>query len=438
MASKCSDSSTANLRSPSEIPLKYRHIFSQYETFNQVQSKVLDKVLYSNDPIVISAPTGSGKTAIFELAILRLLLKMEDLDYTDDFKIIYVAPVKALCMEKFTDWREKFEPVGVKCLEATGDSEVGDFSCLVSAKLVVTTPEKWDSLTRKWRDAESMMEAVKLFIIDEVHLVNEDVRGPTLEAVVSRMKTIRHIMKTKGEDEDFGLRFIAASATIPNIEDVAAWLGEDQPACFYRISESLRPVKLQKHVIGFNSSAQGFRFDMNLNYKLAAIVRRYSNDKPTLIFCSSRKSVEMASKVLADESSLVSLGDSRKFELQQVSRSIQDSKLKQLVMKGIAYHHAGLSYQDRAIIEDAFRKSVIVVLVCTNTLAMGVNFPAHLVIIKSTESYVCGKSQEYTESAILQMIGRAGRPQYDLTGVAVIMTQQKNVRLMDRNKMMLA
>lgn len=106
---------------------------------------------------------------------------------------------------------------------------------------------------------------------------------------------------------------------------------------------------------------------------------------------------------------------------------MQDEQLKKLLKKGIGYHHAGLSASDRLLIENSFRSSAFAILLCTTTLSMGVNLPAHLVIIKSTEVFRKGKSEQYDDNTMLQMIGRAGRPQFDKSGTVVIMTQASNV-----------
>ncbi|XP_021941887.1 probable ATP-dependent DNA helicase HFM1 isoform X2 [Zootermopsis nevadensis] len=151
-----------------EIPRQYQHIFASYPCFNAIQSKVLDDVLYSDTSIVVSAPTGSGKTVIFELAVIRLLIKLKDVEFTGEYKIVYMAPVKALCSERFQDWRSKFSSLGVKCKEYTGDTDENDLSSLSTYHLILTTPEKWDSLTRKWKDNKGIVQMVKLFLIDEV------------------------------------------------------------------------------------------------------------------------------------------------------------------------------------------------------------------------------------------------------------------------------
>ncbi|KAF5306945.1 hypothetical protein FQA39_LY00175 [Lamprigera yunnana] len=372
--------------------------------------------------LVVSAPTGSGKTVVFELAIVRFL---ENLKTFNDipYKIVYVAPMKALCEERLVDWFPKFSNLGLNCILVTGDTDNIDFKNLTTHNLIITTPEKWDTLTRKWRDCRSFVSSVKLFMIDEVHLLNDDNRGPTVEVIVSRMKTIQSSLEY-GLDT-MNLRFIAVSATIPNVEDVAEWLSLPKvPAISYKFGNDMRPIKLKKVVYGYNYNSKlsnPFKFDLMLNYKLQSIILQHSEGKPTLIFCATRKNVEMTTKHLAEHLT-INLNTVQKQTLNEASMKLSQPKLKVALCHGIGFHHAGLSKDDRRIAEDVFRSGTLPVLIATSTLAMGVNLPAHLVIIKSTKHYQDGRYQDYSESMILQMIGRAGRAQFDTSATAVILT----------------
>jgi len=142
----------------------------------------------------------------------------------------------------------------VNVVEVTGDTEIYQLKAISDADIIVTTPEKWDSMTRKWKDHKKFMKLVKLFLIDEVHILKEE-RGASLEAVVSRMKSV-------GSD----VRFVALSATVPNSDDIAAWLGRNskcpnQPARREVFGEDFRPVKLNKHVVGLQGPHNDFAFD---------------------------------------------------------------------------------------------------------------------------------------------------------------------------------
>lgn len=237
------------LVSTHELPDRFRSIFP-FSIFNAIQSKCFNPIYRKDDNFVLSAPTGSGKTVIMELAICRLISTIKD----SRFKVVYQAPTKSLCSERFRDWRAKFATLDLQCAELTGDTDQAQLRNVQHASIIITTPEKWDSMTRKWKDHSRLMQLVKLFLIDEVHILKES-RGATLEAVVSRMKSV-----------DSNVRFVALSATVPNSEDIAAWLGRDPtnqhlPAHRERFGEEFRPVKLQKFVYGYQFNGNDFAFD---------------------------------------------------------------------------------------------------------------------------------------------------------------------------------
>lgn len=148
---------------------------------------------------------------------------------------------------------------------------------------------------------------------------------------------------------------------------------------------------------------------------------KYAQGKPVLIFCSTRKSVEMTAKHLMLNIT-IDLTPEQKRILEEASGSITDTNVRSLLVHGIACHHAGMLPENRRAVETLFREGRLPILVATSTLAMGVNLPAHLVIVKTTKQYVNGEYKSYSESAIQQMIGRAGRPGFDTSAVAVIMT----------------
>ncbi|GBP61327.1 Probable ATP-dependent DNA helicase HFM1 [Eumeta japonica] len=205
-----------------------------------------------------------------------------------------VAPVKAICTERIKEWHAKFSALGLLCIEVTGDRDV-DFSQLKPFSIIITTPEKWDILTRRWRDNKSLVEAIKLFLIDEVHILNDQMRGPVLEAVTSAQFAHRFEqakLKVEKVTQELNtpnpqIRFIAVSATVSNPEDVAAWLGTpEKPAVYHKFGDECRPVKIKRVVEGYPCSegASIFKFDILLNYKLWPIIQKYYNGKPTLVF----------------------------------------------------------------------------------------------------------------------------------------------------------
>ncbi|XP_049520447.1 probable ATP-dependent DNA helicase HFM1 [Dermacentor silvarum] len=403
---------TEGLRSVQEVPAPYRCLFSAYPFFNRIQSSVMDDVLHSDTPVVVSAPTGSGKTAVLELALVRLLnaSRTDGDEQGPRARAVYVSPLKALCRERLCEWRAKLSSVGVHCAEYTGDTDDDhDREALLGAQLLLTTPEKWDGCTRRWP------EAVRpdLVLVDEMQTVSEADRGAVLEAVLTRTKLLRRRDR---------LRIVGVCGCVENARDLAAWLGPD--AKHYSFPASARPVPLRRVVLGYpcSSNTSDFRFDMALSYKLAAVINAHSAGKPALVFCSTRKGAVQAATVLAS-----SLGPIRRpafsKELLATAAAIRDAKLRELVQRsGVGWHHAGLEASDRDALESLFRAGALRALVSTSTLAVGVNLPARLVVVRGTTTYG-GRPQPYPELVLEQMVGRAGRPQYDTCGTAVIMTK---------------
>ncbi|KAK5149095.1 hypothetical protein LTR04_000090, partial [Oleoguttula sp. CCFEE 6159] len=400
-----------------ELPDRFRSIFP-FPLFNAVQSKCFQTVYHGNDNFVLSSPTGSGKTVIFEMAICRLITRFR----SGSYKVVYQAPTKSLCSERQRDWQAKFGVLDLQCAELTGDTDPAQMRNVQNASIIITTPEKWDSMTRRWKDHERLMQMVKLFLIDEIHFLKED-RGATLEAVVSRMKSV-------GSD----VRFIALSATVPNSHDIATWLGKDPmnqklPAQRERFGEEFRPVKLQKHVCGYQSTSNDFVFGKTLDKKLSELIAKYSQRKPIMVFCSTRTSCVSTAKLLANWWATKGPRD-RYWEAPRMQIQVNDVELRNTISSGVAFHHAGIDGSDRAIIEKAYLQGEVNVICCTSTLAVGVNLPCHFVIIKNTAFYVNAVvgCKEYSDLEVMQMLGRAGRPQFDDSAVAVIMTRLEKVR----------
>ncbi|KAL6301584.1 P-loop containing nucleoside triphosphate hydrolase protein [Sparassis latifolia] len=386
----------------------YRGMF-KFGVFNAVQSHCFDSV----------PPTGSGKTVLFELAIVRMLMRVGGNSGTS--KCIYVAPTKALCSEKCRDWTTKFQALGIKCCELTGDTVVFGKGAWGNAK--DADGEKWDSLTRHWRDYGQILSQIQLFLVDEVHILNES-RGSTLEVIISRMKT-------RGSS----VRFIVVSATVPNIEDVASWIGNGLPggsAAIKQFGEEFRPCKLTKivHAYSKKKDLNDFAFQRMLDMKLYSILEQHSVDKPMLVFGTSRKGV-----VITAEQMLKCYEEAMKKRAKLPwtkpssglnSNSTLEFHLMnhlELASFGIGVHHAGMNMDDRRLTEDLYVKKILRILFATSTLAVGVNLPAHTVIIKGVKLFQNNSMQEYSDLDIMQMMGRAGRPQFDKEGVAIIMCE---------------
>ena len=382
--------------------------------FNPVQSQVFFSCYKSDTNILVGAPTGSGKTVIAELTMLKLFR-----DFPGQ-KVIYIAPMKSLAKERLKDWSKKMESLNKKVLELTGDF-TPDVADLLKADILITTPEKWDGISRNWFHRD-YVKKVGLVVIDEIHLLGLD-RGPVLEVIVSRMRYISE--KTK-----ISVRFVGLSTALANALDVAKWLGiekENSPGLF-NFKPAVRPCPVTVHIEGFPEKHYCPRM-ATMNKPCFMAIQEKSKNKPVLIFVSSRRQTRLTAFDLiafCANSGKMSYLNVDPEEIHKIIENVKDENLRHTLSFGIGMHHAGLSENDRNIVEDLFYSSSIQVLIATSTLAWGVNFPAHLCIIKGTE-YFDPKKQCYVElpiTDVLQMIGRAGRPQYDDSAVACLFVSQ--------------
>ncbi|KAF9469215.1 hypothetical protein BDZ94DRAFT_1181827, partial [Collybia nuda] len=407
------------LRPVSDLPDMYRGIF-KFGVFNGVQSTCFNDVIKTNQNMVISAPTGSGKTVLFELSIIRMLAEANN--NKQILKCVYMAPTKALCSERYRDWSTKFDPLGVKCCELTGDTVhfgKGAWGDAKNASIIITTGEKWDSLTRNWHDHGQTLSQIQLFLVDEVHLLNES-RGSTLEVVISRMKM-------RGSS----VRFILVSATVPNIDDIASWIGSQdnsgRPAKIFEFGEDYRPCRLSRIVIGVprRKNQNDFAFNKTLDFKLFDALQQHSVGKPILIFCSTRKGVFTTAEHLMKD--YIEAEKSRQplpwSHPPKIDQSFHDKRLTEFASFGIGVHHAGLTLEDRRTTEDLYLKGTLRIITATSTLAVGVNLPAHMVVIKGVQTFQNNVSIEYSDLDVIQMLGRAGRPQFDKNGIAIILCE---------------
>lgn len=393
----------------------------RYSTFSRVQGYCLESIFNNWDNLLINAPTGSGKTHIFEVALLYQYLVYEN---KEKFKSVLIVPIKSLCSEVAATWTRIFSPLRV--LELNSDfvqDRDEELDSIDQANILIMTPEKFSMIMKRPAELEPILAHLRLIIIDEMHILDDCERGPALESAITRLKMIQ--AKNAFKLNDKSIRLVCASATFNNGSEICRWLGVPK-GNFLQFSEDFRPVQLTNYVFGYPNAASAYHFDIALNYKVNDIISKFSYGKNCLVFCPTQKS---AQKTAED---IIKYGEQRQFiksemHLQELSKgctSIKDQALRNCLINGVGFHSAGLDPQSRREVERLFRDNQLLVLCTTSTLAQGVNLPAHLVVIKGTKTYRGNTKgfEEYKYQDIIQMVGRAGRPQFDTSGVCVIMT----------------
>lgn len=363
--------------------------------------------------LVLASPTASGKTLVAEFCALKHVLERNG-------KAIYLTPLRALANEKFEEFKKytsitKKSGRKIRVGISTGDFDSTD-AWLERFDVIITTNEKADSLLRhriKW------MDEISLVVADEIHLLNEAERGPTLEVVLARL------MLTNPD-----VQILALSATINNVDEIAQWLKADY------VTTEWRPVALKEGVLlneeiqyrdGDSRKLEKKTRDPTLNLVLNTV----RTGGQALVFASTRKNAAVLAKRIAGEiGPVLSKPAKRSLEhdanriLAVGERTSLGESLAETVKCGTAFHHAGLGGGHRKLIEDAFRQGRIKVLTATPTLAFGVNLPARTVVIQDYRRYEAGYG--YYPISVLeykQMAGRAGRPKYDKTGEAILIAK---------------
>ncbi|OLN95658.1 putative helicase mug81 [Colletotrichum chlorophyti] len=414
-----------------------RGTFKGYKTLNRMQSLVHPVAYKTNENMLICAPTGAGKTDAAMLTILQTIghyctpNPIEDTSATDfavdtnDFKIVYVAPMKALAAEVTEKLGKRLAWLGIKCREFTGDMHLTKAE-IVQTQIIVTTPEKWDVVTRKGTGDTELVQKVRLLIIDEVHMLHDE-RGAVLESLVAR--TERQVESTQSL-----IRIVGLSATLPNYVDVADFLKVNRYAGLFYFDASFRPVPLEQHFIGVKGKAGSKQSKENLDTVAFEKVRdMLQRDHQVMVFVHSRRDTLLTAKMLhekAVEDFCADLLDPTGHpNYENALRDMKQSKardIRELISKGLGIHHAGMARSDRNLMERLFSEGVIKVLCCTATLAWGVNLPAAAVVIKGTQVYSAqeGKFVDLGILDVLQIFGRAGRPQFEDTGIGMICTTQ--------------
>lgn len=384
-----------------------------YPSLYPPQQMAIERGILDGKNILVTTPTASGKTLIAMMAIVKAIER--------GLKAVYLTPLRALASEKYDDLKilERLDLGSgrkIKVAVATGDYDSSGKE-LASADVVVLTNEKMDTLFR--HNAEWLGD-VGLFVSDEVHLLGDRERGPTLEMMLTKIR--RHYTQAQ---------IVALSATVANSDEIAGWL-----ACEL-VESNWRPTKLVEGVYEYRTvkMSDGTKFQVDSSDASSAVdiaIDSLDGGGQALIFAETRKrAASLAAK--AAEGVYRRLDKATKEQAARASSEILDrgddseltKTLAQLVAKGVAFHHAGLGSSSREVVEDSFKKGVIRLLTATPTLAAGVNLPARRVVIASILRYDSdyGGSMPISILEYKQLCGRAGRPKYDTAGEAIIVSE---------------
>ena len=353
--------------------------------------------------LVLAIPTASGKSLVAYLAIIASVLR--------GGKALYIVPLRALASEKYEDLKE-FERIGIKVGMSVGDYDSPDPS-LEKFDVIVATSERADSLLRH---RINWLQQLTVVVADEVHLINDADRGPTLEVTLAKLRQVNPKAQV-----------LALSATIKNSDQLAKWLEAEH------VKSDWRPVPLKEGVyhdrlIHFaDRSVQEVKGGEDDISGLVGDIM--ASGGQALVFVSTRRSTEALAKALGQQVK-DKLNEKQRDQLAKIADSLaaaqeeptsMGARLAKSIGNGVAFHNAGLTNAQRAIVEKEFKRGRIAAIVATPTLANGINLPARRVIIRDLNRFdVNFGLSPIPVLEIKQMCGRAGRPKYDKYGEAIL------------------
>ena len=392
---------------PETITRFYAH--SSFTELYPPQAEAIACGLLDGASLVVATPTASGKTLLAEFAMLNSIYR--------GGKCLYIVPLKALASEKF-DRFSLFATFGVKIGISTGDYDVRDDK-IGHNDIIVTTSEKADSLLR---NGVEWMRELSVIVADEIHLLDSMDRGPTLEVTLTKLKKLNP-----------RTQILALSATVSNADEIAHWLGAQLVRSDWRpvaLHEGLylpqsATIRFVPHTPQRNKSKKAIS-DGKTDPSIALSIDTLSDGGQCLVFVNTRRNAESLAKKMA--TAMKSL----RYDCTELAAKIHgdaaiEEKLKYCVQNSVAFHHAGLSSDDRKLVEAGFKENCIKVIVATPTLAAGLNLPARRVIIRDYKRYDANYGM--TNIPVLeykQMAGRAGRPGFDSYGEAILIAKSPN------------
>uniref|UniRef100_A0A8C5UBH1 Helicase POLQ-like n=1 Tax=Malurus cyaneus samueli TaxID=2593467 RepID=A0A8C5UBH1_9PASS len=430
VARKAIESSSVDIGPFYGLPSKVKDLFRQLrgiETLYEWQHDCLMlESLQQRKNLIYSLPTGGGKTLVAEMIILQeLLCRQKD--------VLMILPYVAIVQEKVRGLSSFGIELGFLVEEYAGSK--GRFPPIkrrVKKSVYIATIEKGHSLVNSLIETERIYD-LGLVVVDELHMLGEGSRGAILEI------TLAKILYTSKNTQIIGM-----SATLNNVGDLQKFLQAEYYTNNFRPVELKEYIKIRDTIYAVDSKAEnGFVFSRLLNFKYSSSLEKADPDHiialvtevipkySCLIFCPTKKNCEnvasMVCKYLKKE--FRAHREKEKQDLIENLRIIGNGTvcpvLKQTIPFGIAYHHGGLTNDERKSIEEAYSSGVLCLLACTATLAAGVNLPARRVILRAP--YVA--NDFLRKNQYKQMIGRAGRAGIDSAGESILIVQEKDKHL---------
>nr|GMC50701.1 DExH-box ATP-dependent RNA helicase DExH12-like [Ipomoea batatas] len=354
----------------------YEAFYQEFKHFNPVQTKVFNVLYNSDDNVLVAAPTGSGKTICSEFSILRDHQK----GLSDSvMRAVYIAPREGLAKERYSDWKKKFgDGLGVRVVELTGETAT-DLKLLEEGQVVISTPEKWDALSRRWKQWKHVQQ-VSLFIVDELHLIG-DQGGHVLEAIIARMRYIASQLEKK-------IRIVALSTSVVNARDLGEWIGATSNGLFsFPIGPKLVPLRkliFRGADIPISENLQNMH-----KHFYTAIVQHVSSGKPAIVYVSSTEHVKEAAfyleTYLRRDKLLLALVELPFVESIEEYEFIEEHELKEALKYGVCYLHEGLAKTDQDIVKTVFKNGLAQVCVISSSMCCGLPFSANLVMVMGTQ-----------------------------------------------------
>lgn len=413
---------------PVEIAKKYeeRGITEMFEW--QVTCLGNSKVLFDCCNLVYSAPTSAGKTLVAEILTIKTILERQK-------KVIIILPFVSIVREKMFYLQDILSSSGIRVEGFMGSqSPPGG---LQAVHVAICTIEKANSLVNKLLDEGNITE-LGAIIVDELHLLGDPSRGYILELLLTKIKYV------SSNSDEVQIQIVGMSATLPNLESLASWLDAEL------FITQFRPIPLDEYCLVGNKyyDKQGVcanTIDISLTAEgdnvLKICLETIKDGCSILIFCMTKNWCESLAQSVASsfyklgcensEAGAVLRRQLKSDNILEVLEQLKncpvglDQVLKKTISFGVAYHHAGLSFDERDIVEGGFKSGAIRVLVATSTLSSGVNLPARKVIIRSPVF----QRQPINILTYKQMIGRAGRMGRDTKGESVLICTEAEKKI---------